>query len=294
MIIDLAERDTDTSVTTDVLIIGGGIAGLLLAAKLRDYRLRVAILESGGREQEEEIHPLNRVVFMADHYDGALRGRFRCLGGTSTRWGGALIPFLPEDLAARPYLGLAGWPIGIEVVEPYLSDIEALFGVGAGTYEEDLVHEIGAGEFVPIGDPDFRVRFAKWPVFKKRNVATLFKERIERDLDLSVWINATVTSFQFDEQIGRLRSVTARHQNGNMVTVAAAQVALCAGAIESTRLLLLLDRQYGDRVFKECHALGRFLHDHISAPMATVNPKQINHLNRMAGHRFTGSTMRSL
>src|SRR5262245_25798849 len=79
-----------------------------------------------------------------------------------------------------------------------------------------------------------------------------------------------------------------------MITVAAAQVSLCAGAIESTRLLLLLDRQYGGRIFKECHALACFLHDHISAPMATINPKQINHLNRMAGHRFIGSTMRSL
>src|SRR5262249_19839179 len=154
----------DASFTTEVLIIGGGIAGLLLAAKLRDHRVQVAVLESGGREQKEETHPLNRVVLLADRYRGALQ-RFRCLGGTSTRWGGALIPFFPEDLAARPHLGLPAWPVRIEAVAPYLTDIEAQFGVAPGSYEEDFVRKIGAGDFVPTGDEDFRVRFAKWPSF---------------------------------------------------------------------------------------------------------------------------------
>jgi choline dehydrogenase-like flavoprotein len=293
MIIDLAARDCDTSLETEVLIVGGGIAGLLLAARLRERRVRVVVLESGGREQREETHPLNRVVLLADRYRGAEHGRFRCLGGTSARWGGALIPFLAEDLAARPRLRLPAWPVSIEAVEPYLADIEAQFGVERGTYEEDFVHEARADDFVPIGDHDFKARFAKWPSFKNRNVATLLKDQIEQDLDLSIWINATVTSFELDEQ-GRLYSVTARHHNEKSVKVAAAQVVICAGAIESTRLLLLLDWQYRGRVFKECDVLGHFFHDHISAHLATIAAKQVTRLNRMAGIRFTGTTMRSL
>ena len=293
MIIDLTARDADTSLTTDVLIIGGGIAGLLLGVRLRDHGVRVTILESGGREQKEETHPLNRAVLLADQYRGALHGRFRCLGGTSTRWGGALIPFLAEDLTARPYLGLPAWPVGIEAVEPYLADIEAQFGVEAGSYEEGFVHEIGAHELVPTGDRDFRVRFAKWPRFKNRNVATLLRNRLERDADFSIWINATATNFELDDQC-RLRSVTARHLNGKTVKVSAAQFVICAGAIESTRLLLLLDHQYGGHPFKECNALGHFFHDHISVHMANIEAKQVKRLNRMAGIRFTGATTRSL
>ena len=293
MIIDLAARDADTSLATDVLIIGGGIAGLLLGAKLRDHGVRVVVFESGGHEQKEETHPLNRTVLLADQYRGALHGRFRCLGGTSTRWGGALIPFLAEDLAARPYLGLLAWPIGIEAVEPYLADIEAQFGVEPGSYEEDFVHEIGAHKVVPTGDQDFTIRFAKWPRFKSRNVATLLKTRLERDADFSIWINATATNFDLGEQ-SRLRSVTARHLNGKAVKVAAVQVVVCAGAIESTRLLLLLDYQYDGHPFKECDALGRFFHDHISAHMAIIKAKQVRRLNRMAGIRLSGGGMRSL
>jgi choline dehydrogenase-like flavoprotein len=146
---------------------------------------------------------------------------------------------------------------------------------------------------VPTGDREFKARFAKWPRFRNRNVATLLKDRIERDSDLSVWINATATNFELDEE-HRIRSVTARHQNGNTVKVAPNYIVICAGAIESTRLLLLLDWQYRGQVFQECDALGHFFYDHISARVATIKAKKVRRLNRMAGFRFTGSTMRSL
>src|SRR5262249_8962623 len=150
MIIDLAVHHRSAILATSVLIVGAGIAGLLLASKLRQYGVRVVILESGGREQKEETHPLNRVVAAGEHYRGASHGRFRWLGGTSTRWGGALIPFLAEDLCARPHIGLSAWPVNIDAVEPYLVDIEKLFGLKRGSYDEEFVQEIGAESLIPI------------------------------------------------------------------------------------------------------------------------------------------------
>ena len=47
MIRDLAAQEQDVSLTTDVLVVGGGIAGLLLAAKLRERKRRVLVIESG-------------------------------------------------------------------------------------------------------------------------------------------------------------------------------------------------------------------------------------------------------
>src|SRR5579863_4870131 len=95
---DLASQlEARRDVETDVAIVGAGIAGLLLATRLRRHGLRVTVLESGGFEQNGETHPLNRVVQTGDAYSGATRGRFRCLGGTSTRWGGALLPYLTND-----------------------------------------------------------------------------------------------------------------------------------------------------------------------------------------------------
>ena len=46
----------------DVVVIGGGIAGLLLAARLSKNGTRTVVLESGTEKSNEESHPLNEVV----------------------------------------------------------------------------------------------------------------------------------------------------------------------------------------------------------------------------------------
>jgi choline dehydrogenase-like flavoprotein len=78
------------------------------------------------------------------------------------------------------------------------------------------------------------------------------------------------------------------------VTVRARHVVLCAGAIETTRLLLLLDRQFDNRIFAGCEVLGRYFHDHVSMRVADIDARRPRELNRLAGFRFLGSTMRSL
>jgi choline dehydrogenase-like flavoprotein len=294
MIVDLSTQDAHSCRETDVLVIGAGIAGLILANRLRGSNHRVVVLESGGREQIAETHPLNRVVQLGHAYSGATQGRFRCLGGTSTRWGGALIPFIEHDLAARPYLGLSGFPVGTEAISPYQSQVEKLFGLDGISYEEDFVKQIKATKQIPIGDCDFHARFAKWPIFKNRNLATLFEELIERDPKVEVWINSTAVRFDVDRECGRIKAVKASDGHDKYVTVTAKNVVICAGAIESTRLLLLLDREYNQQIFQGCNALGRFFYDHISLPMATIRAERVSKLNRLAAFRFVGSTMRSL
>src|SRR5689334_10290365 len=106
MIRDLNEQqDEALRVEAEVLVIGAGIAGLVVATRLAECGLRVVVVESGGRAQETDTHPLNCVEQSGQLYAGAELGRFRCLGGTSTRWGGAMIPLLPEDMDGHT----AGW-----------------------------------------------------------------------------------------------------------------------------------------------------------------------------------------
>jgi choline dehydrogenase-like flavoprotein len=120
------------------------------------------------------------------------------------------------------------------------------------------------------------------------------KASIENDPDLEIWINSTATSFDLNRENGRINSVTASAPNQGSVVATAKHFVICAGAIESTRLLLLLDRQYEHRIFQNCIALGRYFYDHISVQMANIRAKHVDRLNRMAGFRFVGSTMRSL
>ncbi|MEJ2457245.1 MAG: hypothetical protein P8Y58_03490, partial [Novosphingobium sp.] len=145
----------------DFIVIGAGTAGLPTSVALaRKTGKTVLCLESGGPHQEEETHPLNEVVQCGMPYKGAAAGRFRCLGGTSTRWGGALIPFQSADLRD------AHWPIGLDELSPYIDEVEKLFSLERGPYSDlDFPFFLGS---------DHVNRLAKWPEFKKRNVAALF------------------------------------------------------------------------------------------------------------------------
>ncbi len=169
MIRDLASAPGQNhEVDCDVLVVGGGTVGLLLATRLAAAGRHVVVAESGGLSQVDETHPLNEVVQLGAPYAGAQAGRFRCLGGTSTRWGGAMLPFLDVDMTHRQSGWDVEWPLTLADLIAYQRDLETLFGLPEGPYERPDVmpgRNGAAGAFVP--------RLAKWPPFKLRIVATL-------------------------------------------------------------------------------------------------------------------------
>ncbi len=284
MIRSLLEAETDGSVAADVHVVGAGIAGLLVATRLRRRGLRVVVTESGGRRQDGETHPLNEVVHLRSVYRGAEHGRARCLGGTSTLWGGAMIPFLAADMAEEG----DGWPVSRAELIRYLPEIEAMFGLAAGPYE--------APDLAPTLDgspPTYIPRLAKWPAFKRRNVAMLLDPALRAEDGPEIWLDATAKTFSFSPG-GRVASVTACAPNGRRLTVSAREVVIAAGAIETTRLMLLADRQADDRIFAPDGVLGRYFHDHLSVRVASIEPRDRTALNRVAGFRFEGGGMRNL
>ena len=291
MILDLSTSDDGVSLEAPVIIVGGGIAGLVLAHRLRGAGVRVIVVESGGLKPSPVDDELNAIEQLGDYYQMPTVGRSRGLGGTSSKWGGALLTYRPEDLAPRPHIGLAGWPIEQRELDPYVDEIERLFQVAPSSYEDDPLGRSGG---IPVGDAVFSARFAKWPAFKLRNLATLLGAAFDGDRDLTLLLNATVTGFAVDREAGRLTAITAESPTGRRATVRGGRFVLAAGAIESTRLLLLLDRQTEGAPFAKAFAPGTGFFDHIGTACASIEARDPAALNRLAGFRFEKGTMRSM
>ena len=288
MIRDLNEQPSEAQGTdAEVLIIGAGIAGLVTAVKLYERGMRSVVVESGGRIQDSAKHTLNRVEQTGQIYAGAEQ-RFRCLGGTSSRWGGAMIPLLPEDTDLHTAGWAPAWHIPYERIMAQLPDIERKFRLIPGPYEDTQIIE-------PQGPAaeNFVARLAKWPPFRMRNVAIAFDKALRAPDGPEIWLNANVTGFAFDPA-GNLCGVSAHSPSGKALKVAARTVVVAAGAIESTRLLLIADRQCDDRLFAPDDVLGRYFNDHLSAPIADLKPNNRIALNRVMGFRFEHGTMRNL
>ena len=284
MLKSLDSTTPDEVIENDVIVVGAGLAGLFLANQLSMRGLSVLVLESGTETQEDDTHPLNEVEMVGRTYMGATHGRFRGLGGTSARWGGALLPYLDEDLDAHPCGWHRGWRVPPKELADYLSDIEATFGVTPGNYDGD-------DELATLLPP-FLPRLPKWPAFRKRNTANLFGDRIQNDPGLQVWSGATVTEIKLDA--GRAVGVVARSLSGNHIEAKAPCVVLAAGAIETTRLLLLLDRAQKGTVFPPKTKLGAGFHDHLSAVIADLDVSSRTRIARLFGFRFVRGGMRNL
>ncbi len=160
----VAQQGERADIQTDVLIVGSGVAGALVAARLAQAGVRVVILEAGP--------PITRTEALRNYRDAAIRvpsapypptpyapaptvldpnGYYvqekepyfkstyvRHVGGTTWHWLGTSLRHLPNDFKIKTLYGVAAdWPITYEDLEPWYQQAETELGV-AGDSGENL------------------------------------------------------------------------------------------------------------------------------------------------------------
>lgn len=290
----LSEIEDHHAVEAPICIVGAGVAGLLLAWRLARRGKRVLLIESGGTSFDEAIHELNQPEDIEGRYTRAMTGHYRGLGGSSTRWGGRMIPISAHETEERPHLDLQAWPLAHADLARYSREIEAVMGLNAGSFEADVLDEVDAAGSFPREPDDFACRWAKWPAFQRCNLATALKQDLGASAGIETWLEATVCGFDFDPAGGRLVGIEARSINGRRLTVRAGHVILAAGTIESTRLLLCMDAATAGRAFARTEVLGRYFQDHLNLEVGAISRDDATATNRLFGYHFTGATRRSL
>lgn len=145
-------------VDADVVIVGAGIAGALVAYKLAKAGIKVIVLEGGPEVTRSELHAkylekttwtptdLDPLVDYApttipdhpNHYfinTGPVPYNIsmtKAVGGTTWHWGGYCARFLDNDFRIRSAYGVGiDWPIGYQDLEPFYTEAEHEMGVSA-------------------------------------------------------------------------------------------------------------------------------------------------------------------
>ncbi len=136
---------------TEVLVIGGGLGGAVVARRLAEKGIAVVCLEQGrrfdredypGRTAEWEVaafgpwHPSPNVRRSAADYpvdDAQAQMKpllFNGLGGSTILYGGHWMRFLPSDFAVRSLDGVGDdWPLTYDELAPYYDEADRDFGV---------------------------------------------------------------------------------------------------------------------------------------------------------------------
>ena len=84
-LIDLHALPAGQEFQSDLLIVGAGIAGLVLADAMRGSGRQVDVLEAGGESLEPESQQLYDPEVATKPHLGTPEGRFRVYGSSSTR-----------------------------------------------------------------------------------------------------------------------------------------------------------------------------------------------------------------
>ena len=118
MIVD-ARSLADGPIECEICIVGGGAAGITLAAELAGLPARVCLLESGGLAHEAGPQSLLRGTLVGSPYPELHETRLAALGGSTALWAGWCRPLDPIDFETREWIPDRRWPFAADEVRPF-------------------------------------------------------------------------------------------------------------------------------------------------------------------------------
>ena len=285
----------------DVCVIGGGVAGLTLAAALARAGRSVTVLESGGLDEDPSKEDLSRGENVGEPYDQLTEGRYRRLGGCSHLWNidlgeGELGPRLQAlreiDFEERPWVAESGWPFGRKELDRYYGEAYRLLGLCA---RDDEQTEPARDEFDGRSGAEPEA-FSQLPLDPATVETTLFRfmprqilcERLPRELSeapgVRILTNASVTELERRPGSSEIECVRVAVDRSHEFTLWARTFVLAAGAVENARLLLASGARNG--IGNENDLVGRYFMEHPHFCAGWLIPSSRRTLQRLGYYRI--------
>lgn len=242
----------------DICIVGAGPVGIACALRCSKLGLRVALIESGpvdGQEQGPVAYA--PVQFLNGHHAAMEAVSSRGLGGTSAKWGGRCVAFDDLDFERRPHLPTASWPIEHSELKGYYAD--ALSFLRCGT-APPAVADFGSGEFSTAAVEYWSARPA---------IGEVYRHELLSSRTITLLTGTTVTGISLDRAGGQVTGLTLRRA-GRTLEIRAPLTILAGGGLENVRLLLSLREERPQEIGGLGEALGCFYQGHLTGYLAVI------------------------
>jgi len=253
--------------STDVLIVGAGAAGIVMARDLARRGVSALVVEAGGRSAESYDRAMYESEIIGDPYSTTWT-RYRALGGSTRVWAGWSRPLDAWDMSLRPWVGGLAWPFTMAELNPWYRRAARLLNLGPYEWNGDAIADsVGQKSLKDVAGARSRLRSPAWRFMPEpRDFAVAFRGFL-RGPNARIILDATVVDCQVDR--GRARSVTVQSSSGRKVTVDFQTLVLAAGGIENVRLLWEMDERLKSRgrTIDRSRWLGRGWQEHPHVPI---------------------------
>ncbi len=260
--------------TCEVCIVGAGAAGIYIATSFAKKGINVILLEAGSDTSADFQKIGFGVDFLKSAYSGATKGRYFGLGGTTSHWGGTLVPHTNCDEKAFDQDDFNAWKSIVKTVKCESQNVLKKLDWKVDSEFEDFKNSKINNFQKKINKFGLVLMQSLHMPFKKKNFQFLLDKPFFCSFDFTIFLNSVAYDWDASKVDGKIKihSVYAKSKNGNKVQIKAEKFIVSSGAIESTRILLEINKKF-HFIDKESSALGHYLSDHISLPIAIVREK---------------------
>ena len=287
MLIDCHSLDLET-IEKDVCIIGAGPAGISLASEFIGQKLDVALLESGGFEQDANLQSLAKGFTHGDIKPSVDVNR-RQFGGNANNWGIRLgsnefglrhAIFDEIDFVKRDWIANSGWPFERHHLMPYYRRAQKVCQAGPFSYSPGDWESGEAQQAWPLQSNGIETGIFH---FSAANVFLGdYRKELLASRNITLFTHASVVELVTDGSGRAITRVKVAQPGGRHFWVAAKVFILAAGGFENARLLLMSNRQQQAGLGNQHDVVGRYYHDHLQGRGGYLIPRHPHLFNQSA------------
>jgi choline dehydrogenase-like flavoprotein len=242
MRLDSVEIPSGSCLEADVVVVGAGPAGIVVALEMAKAGRSVLLIDSGGDSRQPETQQLGDLAGEDPAHVSMSLATSRQLGGASNLWGGRCVPFDPIDFEPRELVGESIWPVSYEDLKPYFRRSCDWCVCGDAVFDTHHIPSLAKRSLVP-GFPDGGVRASsleRWSL--PTNFGREYKTALNDTPGLTLITNLTCTEIVCDTRQPRVEHLVTQSLDGRSVKISASRYVLACGGLEVTRLLFASDR----------------------------------------------------
>lgn len=229
----------------DICVIGAGAAGISVATDLAQKGRSVFLAEAGEMQYSIKSQDHYKGDLIGDPYFDLMTARLRFFGGTTGHWGGWCRELDPYDFEAKSACSMAAWPITYEDLRSYSAPAAAILKVPQQSPDRPLNTDFNE-IFFEFSPP---VRFGQE-----------FKDEISSSSNIDALTSCNLQGFQFDGT--RIEKADFTNYSGLKVTIRAKHFVLACGGIENSRILLIENEKFGNKLGNSNGLVGRYWAEH--------------------------------
>ena len=275
---DLSEQ---ADLACDVCVIGSGAAGIALSLELIRGGID-AICVSGGesKAQEQDQQLYQGVISSEISHEPLETYRIRALGGSTTAWGGRLVPFDPIDFERRSYVPLSGWPIAYDEFQRFIPRAARLCECPNSDFELKL--PIAEDELpAMLGRSIVTNRCERWST--PTDFGRKYASQLKQSDKVRVLLGQHCLEIILDESCQRVHRIRVASRGRADRWIYARVFVLACGGLENVRLLLASRSQARNGIGNQNDMVGRCYMGHVSGTHGRLrlDPRRLQRFYRL-------------